>query len=189
MAASDMLESSIAFWKEFNSGDLQVLVCAFDSEPLPLYRKATFTNLCWLLLRDCLVMLSCLSPIRKMLSIVRCVSEEKSMHSNVDAPLLFSANKFHCVAHVVNMYWRCHQVVYGCWLIMLVRNLKRHKANFVGLAWRARRFYHGVTNYRNGTPRRPIVVSGTAADHFKCGTIISTRHLWTTRSCNWVINW
>jgi len=24
MAASDMLESSIAFWKEFNSGDLQV---------------------------------------------------------------------------------------------------------------------------------------------------------------------
>jgi len=26
MAAGDMLESSIAFWKEFNSGDLQVSV-------------------------------------------------------------------------------------------------------------------------------------------------------------------
>jgi len=48
MAAGDMLESSIAFWKEFNSGDLQVSTVAhlvlYDSRKTAKELSLTYTG-------------------------------------------------------------------------------------------------------------------------------------------------
>jgi len=50
MAAGDMLESSIAFWKEFNSGDLQVSVMALlalnDSPKIAYELSLTYASFC-----------------------------------------------------------------------------------------------------------------------------------------------
>jgi len=50
MAAGEMLESSIAFWKEFNSGDLQVSTVARlvlnDSRKIAKELSLTYTGFC-----------------------------------------------------------------------------------------------------------------------------------------------